>query len=61
MRTVLPGRPPAKLQALSTALWDGSRIVAYVSGCALVILEGPHRILQTIYLDDADSLELVAS
>ncbi|TPX19515.1 regulator of (H+)-ATPase in vacuolar membrane [Coccidioides immitis] len=59
MRTVLPGRPPAKLQALSTALWDGSRIVAYVSGCALVILEGPHRILQTIYLDDADSLEAV--
>lgn len=27
MRAVLPGRPESKLQALSTALWDGLRIV----------------------------------
>ncbi|WEW54933.1 regulator of (H+)-ATPase in vacuolar membrane [Emydomyces testavorans] len=59
MRTVLPGRPPAKLQALSTALWDGVRIVAYITGRALMILDGPHRLLQTIYLDDTDLLEAV--
>lgn len=27
MRAVLPGRPPARLQSLSTVLWDGLRIV----------------------------------
>lgn len=27
MRTVLPGRPQAKLQALSTALWDDFRVI----------------------------------
>lgn len=59
MRTVLPGRPPAKLQALCTALWDGVRIVAYISGHALVVLTGPHRILQTIYVDDTKLLEAV--
>ncbi|KAI1930848.1 regulator of (H+)-ATPase in vacuolar membrane [Ophidiomyces ophidiicola] len=59
MRAVLPGRPSAKLQALSTALWDGVRVVAYVTGRALVILNGPHTLLQTIYIDDVDSLETV--
>jgi hypothetical protein len=31
----------------------------YISGHALVILGGPHTLLQTIYVDDADSLEAV--
>ncbi|KAL2821283.1 RAVE protein 1 C terminal-domain-containing protein [Aspergillus cavernicola] len=60
MRAVLPGRPPAKLQSFSTALWDGLRVVVYISGQALVILGGPHRLLQTIYVDDAQTLEAVA-
>ncbi|KAF9886292.1 regulator of (H+)-ATPase in vacuolar membrane [Aspergillus nanangensis] len=59
MRAVLPGRPPAKLQSFSTALWDGLRIVVYISGHALVILGGPHKLLQTIYVDDTDTLEAV--
>ncbi|KAJ5295009.1 hypothetical protein N7508_009830 [Penicillium antarcticum] len=60
MRAVLPGRPPAKLQSFSTALWDGLRVVAYISGHALVILGGPQKLLQTIYVDDTDALEAVA-
>ncbi|KAJ6098223.1 hypothetical protein N7499_002597 [Penicillium canescens] len=60
MRAVLPGRPPAKLQSFSTVLWDGLRVVAYISGHALVILGGPQKLLQTIYVDDTDSLEAVA-
>lgn len=27
MRTVLPGKPQAKLHALCTALWEGKRLV----------------------------------
>lgn len=27
MRTVLPGRPAPKLQAVSTALWEGIRVI----------------------------------
>ncbi|KAJ5738784.1 hypothetical protein N7493_001939 [Penicillium malachiteum] len=60
MRAVLPGRPPAKLQSFSTALWDGLRVIAYISGHALVILGGPQTPLQTIYVDDTDKLEAVA-
>ncbi|KAJ5126835.1 RAVE complex protein Rav1 C-terminal [Penicillium atrosanguineum] len=60
MRAVLPGRPPAKLQSFSTALWDGLRVVAYISGHALVILGGPQTLLQTIYVDDTEKLEAVA-
>ncbi|OJJ49980.1 hypothetical protein ASPZODRAFT_13084 [Penicilliopsis zonata CBS 506.65] len=59
MRAVLPGRPPAKLQSFSAALWDGLRIVAYISGHALVILGGPQKLLQTIYVDDTEALEAV--
>ncbi|KAH8698569.1 WD repeat protein [Talaromyces proteolyticus] len=60
MRAVLPGRPQTKLQALSTALWDGIRIVAYISGHALVILTGAQTLLQTIYVDDTDCLEAIS-
>ncbi|PTU23083.1 hypothetical protein P175DRAFT_0454418 [Aspergillus ochraceoroseus IBT 24754] len=59
MRAVLPGRPPAKLQSFSTALWNGLRVVVYISGQALVILGGPHKLLQTIYVDDTKALEAV--
>ena len=31
----------------------------YISGHALVILGGPHQLLQTIYVDDTDALEAV--
>ncbi|PGH09387.1 hypothetical protein AJ79_05699 [Helicocarpus griseus UAMH5409] len=58
MRAVLPGRPPAKLQALSTALWENVRIVSYIAGHALVILSGAHKLLQTIYLDETEALEV---
>ncbi|EER42251.1 WD repeat protein [Histoplasma capsulatum H143] len=59
MRALLPGRPPAKLQALSIALWSNIRIVSYITGHALVILSGPHKLLQTIYLDDAEPSDSV--
>ncbi|KAI9368435.1 RAVE protein 1 C terminal-domain-containing protein [Aspergillus egyptiacus] len=60
MRAVLPGRPPAKLQSFSTALWDGLRVAVYISGQALVILGGPDKLLQTTYVDDTPALEAVA-
>lgn len=31
----------------------------YISGNALVVLGGPHKLLQTIYVDDTDALEAV--
>lgn len=31
MRTILPGRPPSKLQALSSAFWNGLRVVVCAS------------------------------
>ena len=61
MRTVLPGRPQARLQAVCTAQWDGLRLVVYISGSAVVILGGPHQLLQTIYHEDHScSLDAVA-
>ncbi|KAL2410541.1 Regulator of V-ATPase in vacuolar membrane protein 1 [Exophiala dermatitidis] len=56
MRAILPGQPQSKRQALSTAYWDGLRLVAYISGNAAVILSGPQTILQTIYVDTVDEL-----
>lgn len=60
MRTVLPGKPQAKLQAVSTAQWDGLRLVAYICGSALVILGGPHELIQTIHQDDQEALHALA-
>ncbi|KAK2738326.1 regulator of (H+)-ATPase in vacuolar membrane [Myotisia sp. PD_48] len=60
MRTVLPGRPSQKLQAIGTALWEGIRVVVYISGHAVVILNGAHSLLQTIYVDDVPILSAVA-
>ncbi|KAI4216241.1 MAG: hypothetical protein LQ351_001251 [Letrouitia transgressa] len=60
MRVVLPGKPQAKLEAVSTAQWEGQRVVAYITGNALAILGGPHDLIQTIYHDDCLSLDAVA-
>lgn len=60
MRTILPGKPQAKLQAVCSARWENLRLVAYISGSALVILSSPHDLLQTIYLDEDQELEAVA-
>ncbi|KAI0156401.1 RAVE protein 1 C terminal-domain-containing protein [Xylariaceae sp. FL1272] len=60
MKGILPGKPEASLQALSTGYWDSRRIVVYITGNALSILSGPDAVLQTIYDDDDSSLEAVA-
>ncbi|KAK5159719.1 hypothetical protein LTR04_004793 [Oleoguttula sp. CCFEE 6159] len=59
MRAILPGKPQLKLQAVTTGLWEGTQVTAYISGNALVILDGPKSILQTTYHDDTLSLEAV--
>lgn len=59
MKAVLPGKPEASLQALSTGYRDGKRVVVYISGNALTILSDPDTILQTIYDDDVRKLEAV--
>ncbi|KAL9103855.1 MAG: hypothetical protein Q9163_001133 [Psora crenata] len=59
MRTVLPGKPQAKLQAVTTAQWLGKRLIAYISGNALVILGGPHDLIQTTYHDQCEELDAV--
>ncbi|KAF2468647.1 uncharacterized protein BDR25DRAFT_265443 [Lindgomyces ingoldianus] len=60
MRGILPGRPQAKLQAVSHGLWEGHEIVAYISGNSLVVLNRPNHVLQTIYIDEESELEAVA-
>ncbi|KAI9886031.1 MAG: hypothetical protein M1823_002151 [Watsoniomyces obsoletus] len=60
MPAVLPGKPQAKLQAVAVGQWKGQRVIAYISGNALVVLAGPHAVRQTIYVDDESSLEAVA-
>ncbi|KAF4628729.1 hypothetical protein G7Y89_g9420 [Cudoniella acicularis] len=60
MRAVLPGKPRAKLQAVCTGCWDSRRLIAYVTGNALVVLTGSDSILQTIYDDDEAELEAIA-
>lgn len=78
MRTVLPGKPQAKLQAVSTVQWEGKRLIVsklsdsinndlhlhkdtkvYISGNALVILGGPHDLIQTVYHDENLDLNAV--
>jgi hypothetical protein len=76
MKAVLPGKPEARLQALSTGAWNGRRIIvrprglvetfaadfcqAYVTGNGLAILSDHESLLQTIYDDDTQPLEAVA-
>ncbi|KAI1499811.1 RAVE protein 1 C terminal-domain-containing protein [Biscogniauxia marginata] len=60
MRVILPGKPEASLQAVSTGYWDGKRIIVYITGNALAILSDPDTILQTIYDDDERKLDAVS-
>ncbi|KAK9801031.1 putative RAVE protein 1 C terminal-domain-containing protein [Seiridium cardinale] len=60
MKAILPGKPEASLQGVSTGYWDGKRVIVYISGNALAILSDPETILQTIYDDDERKLEAVA-
>ncbi|RYO19232.1 Regulator of V-ATPase in vacuolar membrane protein 1 [Alternaria arborescens] len=60
MRGILPGRPQAKLQAVAHGLWDGLQIIVYISGNALIVLDRPNHVLQTIYIDEEFELEAVA-
>jgi len=52
MQAILPGKPQAKLQAVDHGSWEGQRVIVYISGSALVILNGPQSLLQTIYHED---------
>ncbi|KAJ4371209.1 regulator of (H+)-ATPase in vacuolar membrane [Neocucurbitaria cava] len=60
MRGILPGRPQAKLQAVAHGLWEDIQIIAYISGNALIILDRPNHVVQTIYIDEEFELEAVA-
>ena len=60
MRAVLPGKPEARLQAVSTAEWEETRLVVYISGNSLLILTGPHQLIQTIHQDDDSPLDAVS-
>ncbi|KAI1813485.1 RAVE protein 1 C terminal-domain-containing protein [Poronia punctata] len=59
MKGVLPGKPEASLQAISTGCWDGIRVIVYITGNALSILSDPNTLIQTIYDDDDRKLESV--
>ncbi|KAF2136963.1 uncharacterized protein K452DRAFT_322103 [Aplosporella prunicola CBS 121167] len=52
MRAILPGRPNAELAAVTTGLWEGRQIIAYISGNAFIILGGPRTVIQTTYHED---------
>ncbi|KAI4734859.1 hypothetical protein E4T50_14619 [Aureobasidium sp. EXF-12298] len=52
MQAILPGRPQAQLQAVSTGAFEGQTVICYISGNALIICNGPDSLLQTIYHDD---------
>ena len=71
MRAILPGKPQARLQAVTTGSWEGKQIIACIRSClclgckaanlsffgnAVIILDGPNSILQTIYLELSDEL-----
>ncbi|KFA78230.1 hypothetical protein S40288_02652 [Stachybotrys chartarum IBT 40288] len=60
MSAVLPGQPPARLQALATGHWNKRHINAYISGNAFTILDGAKNIVQTLYDDDEKHLEAIA-
>ncbi|USP81648.1 hypothetical protein yc1106_08922 [Curvularia clavata] len=60
MRGILPGRPQARLQAVAHGLWEGLQIIAYISGNALIVLDRPNHVLQTIYIDEEFELEAIA-
>jgi WD40 repeat protein len=59
MRAILPGKPRAVRQAVTTAHWNEKRFIVYISGNAVVVLDGPSNLFQTIYQDDVESLDAV--
>ncbi|KAF2744645.1 hypothetical protein M011DRAFT_470243 [Sporormia fimetaria CBS 119925] len=59
MRGILPGRPQAKLQAVTHGLWQGTQIIAYISGNSFVALDRPNHVLQTTYIDGEDELDAI--
>ncbi|KAK4197613.1 putative regulator of V-ATPase in vacuolar membrane protein [Triangularia verruculosa] len=70
MRTILPGLPSPRLQALATGYCQkaaesgGRRITTYISGNAISILSptptDPSHLLQTVYDDDPTPLQSIA-
>ncbi|KAL1897565.1 regulator of (H+)-ATPase in vacuolar membrane [Ceratocystis pirilliformis] len=60
MKSVLPGKSNAKLQALAIGIWGARHITVYITGNAFTILDDAQNILQTIYDDDDSELEAVA-
>lgn len=60
MQAILPGKPQVQLQAACTGSWEGQLVVAYISGNAVVICNGPDSLLQTIYHEDLSEEGLVA-
>lgn len=60
MQAILPGKPQAQLQAACTGSWEGQLVIAYISGSAIVICNGPDSVLQTIYHEDLSERGLVA-
>ncbi|KAI4155167.1 MAG: hypothetical protein LQ340_001181 [Diploschistes diacapsis] len=60
MHGVLPGKPRATPQAVCTSQWTQKRLIIYIAGNALVILDGPAHLVQTIYHDDVSLLDAVA-
>ncbi|RFU34559.1 hypothetical protein B7463_g1817, partial [Scytalidium lignicola] len=63
MRTVLPGKAEAKLQAVCTSYWNDRQLIplpkGYISGNAFIILNGTDGIVQTVY-DDETQLTAIA-
>ncbi|KAF2488393.1 hypothetical protein BU16DRAFT_623447 [Lophium mytilinum] len=59
MRGILPGRPQAKLQAVTTGLWGSLQVIAYISGNSVVVLDGYNHVLQTIYIEEEEDLEAI--
>ncbi|CAG7563181.1 unnamed protein product [Fusarium equiseti] len=60
MKAVLPGNPRSRLQGLASGYWDSRHINTYITGSAFTILEGSHRILQTVYDEGEQTLEAIA-
>ncbi|KAH0605847.1 uncharacterized protein H6S33_004304 [Morchella sextelata] len=46
-----PGRPNSTPHAVTTAEWERNRLIAYISGTALIVLSSPTTLLQTLYHD----------
>ncbi|KAJ6787479.1 hypothetical protein PWT90_02703 [Aphanocladium album] len=60
MSAVLPGKPQSRLQSLATGYWANRHVNAYITGSALTILDGPQKVIQTVYDDNGDELEAIA-